>query len=85
MEAIIITSPEHTRVAGSGFHIPSPVHTALLLPAGTNPGLHLKIILAPSVVSWYVSMEPFSEVVGTPQLTGNKNVVSGRLKMEIVS
>ena len=40
----------HTRVAGSGLHLPSALHTALILPAGTNPGLHLKNISAPSVV-----------------------------------
>ena len=40
----------HSVVAGSGFHLLSDVHTALILPAGTNPGLHLKNISAPSVV-----------------------------------
>ena len=49
----------HTRPAGSGFHLPSAAHTALILLAGTNPGLHLKNISAPSVVFRYGSMEPF--------------------------
>ena len=40
----------HTRVVGSGFHLPSASHTALVLPTETNPGLHLKNISAPSVV-----------------------------------
>ena len=40
----------HTRVARSGVHLPSAAHTALILPGGTNPGLHLKNISAPSVV-----------------------------------
>ena len=28
----------HSVAAGSGFHLPSPAHTALILPAGTNSG-----------------------------------------------
>ena len=59
----------HTRLAGSGFHLPSVVHTALILPAGTNPGLHLKNISAPPVVVRYESMEPFVGEVGPLQLT----------------
>ena len=59
----------HKRPAGSGFHLPFTPHTALILPAGTNPGLHLKNISAPSSVFWYASMEPLSVVMGLPQLT----------------
>ena len=41
--------PLHTNVAGSGLQvpfddIPSDVHTAVILPVGTNPVLHLKIV-----------------------------------------
>ena len=43
-------TPVHTIVVGSGFHLPFAPHTALILPAGTNLGLHLKNISAPSVV-----------------------------------
>ena len=60
----------HPRVAGSGSHLPSASHTALILPAGTNPGLQLKNISAPSSVFWNGSMEPLSGVMGLPQLTG---------------
>ena len=63
-------SPVHTRVAGSGFHLPSAPHTVLILPAGTNIELHMKNISAPSSVSWYGSMEPLPGVTGCPQLTG---------------
>ena len=65
----------HTRVAGSGFHLPSALHTALILPAGTNPGLHLKNISAPSVVFWYASMKPFLATLGSPQLTGESRLM----------
>jgi len=43
-------SPLHTRSAGSGVQVPTPdtpsgdIQVALILPAGTNPGLHLKSI-----------------------------------------
>jgi len=40
----------HTSVAGSGFHLPSAPHIAVILILGTNPELHLKNISAPSVV-----------------------------------
>ena len=66
----IIISHVHTRVAGSGFHLPFAPHTALILPAGTNPALHLKNISAPSSLFWYVAMEPLPGVTGCPQLTG---------------
>ena len=56
-------------LAGSGFHLRSVVHTPLILPAGTNPGLHLKNISAPSVVVRYESTEPFVGEVGPLQLT----------------
>ena len=75
-------SPVYTRPAGSGFHLPSVAHAALILPAGTNPGSHLKIISAPSAVFWYVSMEPLPGVTGCSQLTGivmyKKNSLSGK-------
>ena len=63
----------HTRVAGSGFHLPFALHTPLIFPAGTNPGLHLKNISVPSSVSWYASMEPLPGITGCPQLTGKSN------------
>ena len=66
---IQINSPVQTRVAGSGFHLPSAVHIALILSAGTNPGLHLKNISAPSVVFTNASMEPFPGTLGSLQLT----------------
>ena len=71
-------SPMHPRPAGSGFHLPSIPHTALILPTGTNPGLHLKNISAPSSVLWYASMEPLSGVLGLPQLTGIMIIKFGR-------
>ena len=49
--------------------IPSDVHTAVIFPVGTNPVLHLKIISAPPNVLGTAAMEPFSGVIGTPQLT----------------
>ena len=64
---IQINSPVQTRVAGSGFHLPSAVHIALILSAGTNPGLHLKNISAPSVVFTNASMEPFPGTLGSLQ------------------
>ena len=60
-------------VAGLGFHIPLAAHTALVLPAGINPGPHLKNISAPSVVLWYASMEPFLGTLGSPQFAGWRN------------
>ena len=66
----------HTRPAGSGFHLRSAVHTALILPAGTNPGLHLKNISVPSSVFRYGSMEPFVGEVGPLQLTVEKKEVA---------
>ena len=59
----------HTSVAGSGFHIPSAPHIAVILLLGTNPELHLKNISAPSVVFWYDSMKPLPGTVGSLQLT----------------
>ena len=61
--------PVHTRVVGLGFHLPSTPHTAVILPAGTNPGLHLKYISDPSSVFRYASTEPLSGVIGCPQVT----------------
>ena len=40
----------HVRLPGSGVHIPLDVQVAVILPAGTNPGLHPNTISAPSVV-----------------------------------
>ena len=37
-------------VGGSGFHLPSAPHVAILVVFGTNPELQLKDISAPSVV-----------------------------------
>ena len=56
----------HSKPLGSGFSS----QIALILPAGTNPGLHLKNISAPSVVLWYALMYPFPGRVGSLQLTG---------------
>jgi len=59
----------HTWVAGSGFHLPSASHVAVIVLFGTNPELHLKDIWAPSVVFWYGLMKPLPGVLGAPQLT----------------
>ena len=40
----------HVRLPGSGVHIPLDAQVAVILVDGTNPGLHLKNISAPSVV-----------------------------------
>ena len=40
----------HVRLPGSGVHNALDAQIAVILPAGTNPGLHLKNISAPSVV-----------------------------------
>ena len=42
--------PVHLTSAGLGLHLPSDAHTAVIFPAGTNPGLHPNTITAPSVV-----------------------------------
>ena len=68
----------HTRVAGFGVHvpfgdIPSDVHTALILPVGTNPVSHLKSMSVPPSVLGTFAMEPFPGAVGIPQLTKGKN------------
>jgi len=59
-------------VAGSGFHLPSAPHVAIIVVFGTNPELHLKDISAPSVVFWYGPMKPFPGVAGSLQLTGKR-------------
>ena len=69
--------PMHKRVAGFGVQvpfgdIPSDVHTAVLLPVGTNPVSHLKIISVPPNVLGTVTMEPLSGAAGIPQLTERK-------------
>ena len=40
----------HVRFPGSGVHIPLDVQVAVILVDGTNIGLHMKNITAPSVV-----------------------------------
>ena len=40
----------HVRFPGSGVHIPIDVHVAVILVDGTNIGLHMNNITAPSVV-----------------------------------
>ena len=74
----------HTRVAGFGVQVPfgdtpSDVHTAVILPVGTNPVLHLKIISVPPSVFGTVTMEPFSGATGIPQLTVRRsNITNGK-------
>jgi len=70
-----IISPLHIRVAGSGVQVPSNVQLALILPAGTYPGAHMKNISAPNSELWYISMKPFRGPMGIPQLTGRKGVM----------
>ena len=65
----------HTSVAGSGFHLPSTPHTALIVPAGTNPGLHLKNISAPSSMFWNGSITPFPGTIGSLQLAEEEGEV----------
>ena len=51
MEHVLIGySHVHVRLAGSGVHIPLHPQVAVILVAGTNSGLHMKNISAPSVV-----------------------------------
>ena len=78
-------SPLHVRVAGSGVQvpstvIPSDVQFALILPAGTYPGAHMKNISAPTSVLWYISIKPFRGPMGIPQLTGRKKGSDGSRK-----
>ena len=68
----------HTREAGSGVQvpfgdIPSDTHTVLILPVGTNPVSHLKIMSVPPSVLGTFAMEPFPGAVGIPQLTKGKS------------
>ena len=73
-------SPLHTRSAGSGVQVPTTdtpsgdAQVAVILPAGTYLGLHLKYITAPPtvLVLWMFSMEPFLGTVGISQLTGGR-------------
>ena len=79
----------HTRVAGSGVQvpfddIPSDVHTAVILPVGTNPVLHLKSISAPPSVLGTATMEPFPGATGIPQLTGGKSNANKAWKQYVV-
>ena len=62
----------HVRLAGSGVHIPLDVQVAFILVAGTNIGLQLKNISAPSVVFWYGAIEPSIGGVGSLQSTGGR-------------
>ena len=67
----------HTEVAGFGVQLPygdlpSDVHTAVILPVGTNPVSHLKSISPPPSVLGAFAMEPFSGAIGIPQLTGRR-------------
>ena len=67
---------EQLRSAGFGLH-PFLVHTALSLSCGTRPELHLKNTSEPSVVSVYLSRDPFHGATGGPQSTRqNRNVQS---------
>ena len=51
MEHVLVGySHVHVRLAGSGVHIPLHPQVAVILVAGTNIGLHLKNISAPSAV-----------------------------------
>ena len=64
----------HTEVAGFGVQVPfgdtpSDVHTAVILPVGTNPVLHLKSISVPPSVLGTATKEPFPGPTGIPQLT----------------
>ena len=42
---------EHSTPAGSGLHTPALVQVAVVSPSGDNPGLHLKVISDPSIVT----------------------------------
>ena len=70
-------SPLHTRSAGFGVQVPTTdipsadTQVALILPAGTKPGLHLKTT---SVVLMF-SIIPFSGTGGVLQLTGGKKLI----------
>jgi len=70
----------HIRLAGSGVQvpsaaIPSDVQFAPILPAGTNPGAHMKNISAPPGDLGYISIKPFRGPMGIPQLTGRNMMV----------
>ena len=73
---LLVHSHEQIVVAGSGSHLPSAPHTAVILPVGTNPGLHVKNISVSSSVFWYGSMEPSIGGVGSLQLAGGRNNMS---------
>ena len=62
----------HIRLPGSGLHIPLDIQVAVILAVGTNIGLHMNEISAPSVVFWYGSIEPSVKGVGSLQLTGGR-------------
>ena len=69
-------SPLHTRPAGSGVQVPTAdipfadTQVALILPAGTYPGLHLKT----TSVALMFSIIPLSGAGGVPQLTGKRKL-----------
>ena len=72
--------PMHATVAGFGVQdpfgdTPSDVHTAVILPVGTNPVSHLKSISAPPSVLGIATMEPLSGAAGIPQLT-ERNILN---------
>ena len=69
--------PLHTRSAGSEVQLlVDDVQVALILPAGTYLGLHLKNISAPPTVLilCMFSMIPFFGAWGIPQFTGGRKL-----------
>ena len=67
----------HTKSAGSGVQVPTAdipsgdIQVALILPARTNPGMHLRT----TSVALMFSMIPFSGTGGVLQLTGGRNFI----------
>ena len=68
--------PSHSKVAGSGFHIPSSPHTEILLPSGRSPDWHLYTISELTVVLLNDSTVTPLEKEGVPQLTKQVNRVA---------
>ena len=70
-------SPLHTKSAGSGVQVPTAdipsgdIQVALILPARTNPGMHLKT----TSVALMFSIIPFSGEGGILQLTGGGKLI----------
>ena len=80
----------HTRVAGSGVQVPfgdtpSDMHTALILPVGTKPVLHLKSISVLLTVLGTFAMEPFPGATGILQLTKGKSNTTIKVRNNILS